>query len=73
MNVRVKALSWLTVTMLSGGLAAAADDPCTASKWNLTQEHALFSHTAQSAAAGRDVASAPAGRPRYHVSRTTNA
>jgi hypothetical protein len=61
MNVRVKALPWLTAMVLSAAtVAAAADDPCTASKWDLTQERALFSQTAQSAAAGRDAASAPA-------------
>jgi hypothetical protein len=60
MKLRTRALPWLTLMVLSGGtVAAAADDPCTASKWNLTREHALFSEAAQSAAAGRDAASAP--------------
>jgi hypothetical protein len=40
-------------------VAAAADDPCTASKWDVTQEHALFTKPPESVAAGHDIASAP--------------
>ena len=60
MTLRSRALPWLTVLMLSGAtMAAAADDPCTGSKWDVTQEHALFSKPPESVAAGHDIASAP--------------
>ena len=59
----LRTLAWLTVSMLtlSGTTAAvAADDPCAAFKWNVTEERAVFSQKAQPTAAGRDAASAPA-------------
>ena len=60
MTLRSKALPWLSLLMLSGATAAmAADDPCTGFKWNVTQEHALFSGTPESVTAGHDLASAP--------------
>ena len=66
MSLRSRALPWLTISLLTLGgagwtaTAAAADDPCAAFKWNVTEERALFSQKAQSAAAGHDAASAPA-------------
>ena len=58
--LRSRALSALTVLMLAGATVAAADeDPCSGFKWNVTQEHALFSKTPESIAAGHDLASAP--------------
>lgn len=50
----------IAVLLASGATAAvAADDPCTGFKWNVTQEHALFTGTADSVTAGHDLASAP--------------
>ena len=58
--LRSSALSALTVLMLAGATVAVADDdPCAGFKWNVTQEHALFSKTPESIAAGHDLASAP--------------
>jgi hypothetical protein len=58
--LRSSALSWLTVVMLAGAtVATAADDPCSGFKWDVTQEHALFSKAPESVAAGHDLASAP--------------
>lgn len=58
--LRSSALSVLTVLMLAGATVAAADDdPCSGFKWNVTQEHALFSKTPEPIKAGRDLASAP--------------
>jgi hypothetical protein len=63
MTLRSRALPWLTVLILSGAtVAAAADDPCAGFKWDVTQEHALFSRTPESVAAGHDIASAPVMR-----------
>lgn len=60
MTLRSRALPWLTVWILSGATAAvAADDPCTSSKWDLKQEHALFLQPAETVTAGHDAASAP--------------
>ena len=60
MTLRSIALPWLTVLLLGGGATvAAAADPCAGFKWDVTQEHALFSKTPESVAAGHDVASAP--------------
>jgi hypothetical protein len=60
MTLRSRALPWLTVLMLSGAtVAAAADDPCTGSKWDVTQEHALFSKPPEALTIGHDLASAP--------------
>ena len=61
MTVRSRALPWLTVLLLSGGVTAAvaADDPCTGFKWDITPEHALFTQAPQAATAGHDLASAP--------------
>jgi hypothetical protein len=64
MTLRSKALPWPAVVtsllLLSGStLAAAADDPCTGGKWDVTQEHALFSKAPDSIPAGHDLASAP--------------
>ena len=60
MTLRSRALPWLTALMLSGATTAmAADDPCTGFKWNITQEHALFTGAPESLTAGHDLASAP--------------
>ena len=61
MTLRSRALPWLTGLLLSSGatIAMAADDPCTGFKWNVTQEHALFTQAPQAATAGHDLASAP--------------
>jgi hypothetical protein len=60
MTSRSKALPWLAVLLLSGAtVATAADDPCTGFKWNVAQEHALFSKSPESVTAGHDLASAP--------------
>jgi hypothetical protein len=64
MTLRSRALPWLStltsVVLLSGAsVAAAADDPCTGGKWDVTQEHALFSKAPDSIPAGHDLASAP--------------
>jgi hypothetical protein len=59
------ALPWFRVLMVnavllcSATVAAAAEDPCAGYKWNVTQEHALFSKAPESVAAGRDLSSAP--------------
>jgi hypothetical protein len=63
MNLRTRALPWLTTFTLAVGAATAAvaaDDPCAAYKWNVTEERAVFSQKPQSEAAGHDAASAPA-------------
>jgi hypothetical protein len=58
--LRSSALSWLAVLMLGGATAAAAaDDPCSGFKWDVSQEHALFSKAPESITAGHDLASAP--------------
>src|ERR1700741_2812345 len=58
--LRSSVLSWLTVVMLAGAtVATAADDPCSGFKWDVTQEHALFTKAPESVTAGRDRASAP--------------
>jgi hypothetical protein len=61
--VRSGALPWLAGLVLASGsvsVAGAADDPCGAFKWNVTEERAVFAQKAQSAAAGRERSSAPA-------------
>ena len=62
MILRSRALPWLTVLLLNAGATAAlaADEPCTGFKWNITQEHALFTSAPEALTAGRDLASAPA-------------
>ena len=58
--LRSSALSGVTLLMLvSATVATAADDPCSGFKWNVTQEHELFSKAPESIAAGHDLASAP--------------
>jgi hypothetical protein len=61
MSFRSRALSWLPVLILSGSatVAWAADDACTGFKWNITQEHALFTKAPEAVTAGHDLASAP--------------
>src|ERR1700678_2958942 len=64
MTPRSRALPWLTVplSMLllsSATVAAAADDPCTGAKWDVSQEHALFLKAPEAVPAGHDLASAP--------------
>jgi hypothetical protein len=61
MTLRSRTLPWLSVLLLGGGATAAmaADDSCTGFKWNITQEHALFTQAPQAATAGHDLASAP--------------
>ena len=73
MTLRSRALPWpavrlsirqsvvlLSMLLLSGAtVAAAADDPCTGGKWDITQEHALFSKAPEAISAGHDLASAP--------------
>jgi hypothetical protein len=61
MSLRSGALPWLAGWLLvTSGPALAADDPCAAFKWNVTEERAVFSQKAQSASAGHDALSAPA-------------
>jgi len=52
---------FLATTVLLGVLAQPgyADDPCTAFKWNVAHERALFAGAPERVAAGRDVASGP--------------
>ena len=58
--LRSRALPWLTVLLLSGATVAAADDdPCKGGKWDVTQEHALFSKSPESVTAGHNIDSAP--------------
>ena len=69
MTPRSRALPWpavrvsmlLSMLLLSGAttVAAAADEPCTGGKWDITQEHALFSKAPEAISAGHDLASAP--------------
>jgi hypothetical protein len=64
MTLRSRTLPWLTaqlaMLLLSGAtVAAAADDPCTGGKWDVTQEHALFLKAPEGVPAGHDLASAP--------------
>jgi hypothetical protein len=64
MTLGSRALPWLRVLtsmlLLSGAsVAAAADDPCTGGKWDVSQEHALFAKAPDSISAGHDLASAP--------------
>ena len=69
MTPRSRALPWpavrvsmlLSMLLLSGAttVAAAADEPCTGGKWDITQEHALFSKPPEAISAGHDLASAP--------------
>jgi hypothetical protein len=61
MSVTSRALSWLAGLVLASGFvsfAHAADDPCSAYKWDVTEERAVFAQKAQSAAGGRDAPSA---------------
>jgi hypothetical protein len=44
---------------VSASPALAADDPCGAFKWNVTEERAVFSQKPEAATAGRDASSAP--------------
>ncbi len=58
-----KTLPWLAAAWLSvtgTGVALAADDPCAAIKWNITDERAVFAQVARTEAAGHDAATAPA-------------
>lgn len=58
--LRSRALPWLTALLLSvTTVGFAADDPCAGGKWDVTQEHALFSKPPESVTAGHDIASAP--------------
>jgi hypothetical protein len=64
MALRSRTLPWLhaltSVLLLSGAtVVAAADDPCAGGKWDVTQEHALFSKPPETVSAGHDLASAP--------------
>jgi hypothetical protein len=71
MTLRSRALPWpavrlsirqsmlLSMLLLSGFTVAAADEPCTGGKWDITQEHALFSKAPEAISAGHDLASAP--------------
>ena len=53
--------AWLGLATLGlSALASAADDPCSAFKWNVTEERAAFSQKAEPTPAGKDSASAPA-------------
>jgi hypothetical protein len=61
MNMR-RALTWLaglTVAGMTSAPVLAADDPCSAFKWNVTEERAVFSQKPHAATAGRDTSSAP--------------
>jgi hypothetical protein len=49
----------LSMLLLSGFTVAAADEPCTGGKWDVTQEHALFSKAPEAISAGHDLESAP--------------
>jgi hypothetical protein len=50
----------LSMVLFGGAtVATAADDPCTGGKWDVTQEHALFSKAPEAISAGHDLASAP--------------
>lgn len=65
MSAQSTAMSLLAIWLFVGGAttAAAADDPCTGFKWNVTEERAVFSQKPQSTAAGRDATSAPSMKP----------
>ena len=70
--MRSGALPWLAGLVLACGsdsVASAADDPCGAFKWNVTEERAVFAQKAQSAAAGGNRSSAPAIKTKtlYHL------
>jgi len=61
MRVTSGALTWLAGLILVSAFvsfAHAADDPCSAYKWDVTEERAVFAQKAQSATAGRDASSA---------------
>jgi hypothetical protein len=59
-NLPRQAWPWLTLLLLSSAtVAVAADDPCTGFKWNVTQEHALFTQAPAAVTTGHDLASAP--------------
>ncbi len=67
------ALAWLTgwvLVSISALPAVAADDPCGAFKWNVTEERAVFSQKPHSVTAGPDASSAPALKTKtlYEVS-----
>jgi hypothetical protein len=59
MTSRSIVTSWLMLLLSGATIAAAADDPCTKFKWDVTQEVALFSKPAEPVTAGHDLASAP--------------
>jgi hypothetical protein len=64
MSLGSGASPWLAGLVLSAAglitsIAHAADDPCSAFKWNVTEERAVFAQKPQSAVAGRDASSAP--------------
>jgi hypothetical protein len=63
MRLKSGASPWLVPLVLVSGwisIAHAADDPCGAFKWNVSEERSVFAQKAQSSTAGRDATSAPA-------------
>jgi hypothetical protein len=59
-SIRMSNSILLSMLLLTGAtVATAADDPCTGGKWDITQEHALFSKAPEAISAGKDLTSAP--------------
>ena len=60
MRLPVRLSMLFSALLLTGAtVPAAADEACTGGKWDITQEHALFSKAPEGLSAGRDLASAP--------------